>query len=357
MNSKNKICPFCGELFATVKHLSECKPEADPNDSYLSMIELNYNMKISDFVYDYIEKFLSLPDLKRKYNIPYRTSLKIFEIVGVEKRGLSASSGLEKCILQKKETFIRIYGVDNPSKCEAIKEKKRNTFIKNYGVDNIYKTTHFKEYLNNLMIEKYGVLRKTNPKKISDARKNFSTEKWENIETKIKKTTLERYGVTNVSKLDKNRKKYSDSMIRWWGNLTDLEKEEMINRNFNLVSKLEIYVRDILDSNTIFYTPQKFIAGKSYDILINKTNLIIEVNGDYWHANPNKYKSTDIINYPGIGQITASSVWDRDIEKIAIAEKYGYCVITIWEDEIKREKKAGNLEFFIINKIYESSKN
>jgi G:T-mismatch repair DNA endonuclease (very short patch repair protein) len=357
MNAKNKICPFCGCKFSARKHLYKCNSEISRDDSYIAMVELNYNLKVTHLISDYVDKFMSLPDLKKKYSIPYKVSLEVFEIMNIKKRSLSDSTNSEKCIEQRKETSIKIYGVDNPSKSDVIKDKKRKTFIENYGVDNIYKTTHFKEYLNNLMLLKYVKLRTTNPEKISDSRKKFTPGKWEEIEKKIKNTSLEKYGVTNVSKLDKNRKKHSEAMIGWWKGLSDLEKEERINRNFNLVSGLEITVRNILDNNMIIYDPQRFIGGKSYDILIRFTNLIIEINGDYWHANPNKYSGTDFINYPGIGQVTASSVWDRDIEKIALAEKYGYKVITIWEDEIKREKKAGNLEFFIINKLYENSKN
>jgi hypothetical protein len=37
---------------------------------------------------------------------------------------------------KKKETFIKNYGVDNPSKSESIKEKKKKTCLKNHGVEN-----------------------------------------------------------------------------------------------------------------------------------------------------------------------------------------------------------------------------
>jgi len=115
-------------------------------------------------------------------------------------------------------------------------------------------------------------------------------------------------------------------------------------------------VRNILDSNSIMYTPQRFINGKSYDILLNFTNIVVEINGDYWHANHEKYLPDDEISYHNIGKIKASSVWERDRKKKENAEKYGYKVIYIWESEINRAKKNGNLDFFILNKIYENTK-
>lgn len=34
------------------------------------------------------------------------------------------------------------------------------------------------------------------------------------------------------------------------------------------------------------------------DIYIKKFNTVIEIYGDFWHANPNKYKENDELNMP-----------------------------------------------------------
>jgi hypothetical protein len=230
MNSKNKICPYCNSKFSIRKHLVECNPGVSLDDSYVAMLQLNYNFNISDLILDYTEYFFSLPDLKEKYGISYRTSLEILNIMGIEKRNISESTKCERTNNKKKQSFIRIYGVDNPSKSDHIKEKKKETFIKNYKVDNIYKTEEFKKYLDDLMIRKYGCLRKTNPKKISNSRNEFTKDKWDSIDKKIKATSLERYGVDNVSKLDKNKSASSKYMKEFWNNLSDIEKEEMFKK-------------------------------------------------------------------------------------------------------------------------------
>ena len=47
------------------------------------------------------------------------------------------------------------------------------------------------------------------------------------------------------------------------------------------------------------------------DFYFPSLNLGIEVDGDYWHANPNRYKPNKIINYP-TGKFTAKEIWERD---------------------------------------------
>lgn len=356
MNKRNKICPFCISLISNRSHLKKCKPEIDLKDSYILMIEKNYNINIKDLTIDYSENFYSLPDIKQKYNLPYKTTMELLKLSNVNIRSLSEASLLDKRNDKIRKTSLEKYGVDNISKLDSIKDKKKETFLKNYGEDNVFKTKEFKEYLDILMMEKYGKLRVTNPHKISESRKNFSLEKWNDINQKIEKTSLIRYGVTNVSKMESRKKEFSEFMKSWWKSLSDIEKEKLINRNFNLVSNLEIKVRDILDSNTILYTPQRFINGLSYDFLINKTNIIIEVQGDYWHANPIKYKMGDLIKYPGIGILEISKVWEKDRIKRENAEFYGYKILYLWESEINKAEKNGNLEFFILEKIYGISK-
>ena len=96
-----------------------------------------------------------------------------------------------------------------------------------------------------------------------------------------------------------------------------------------------------------------YFLNKRY--IIPKLNLIIEFNGDYWHANPDSYKASDLIHYR-FGNITAEDIWNKDLKKKKLAESKGYNIITIWEKEIKNlpSKEILNL---IQNKIYETIKN
>jgi G:T-mismatch repair DNA endonuclease (very short patch repair protein) len=117
-------------------------------------------------------------------------------------------------------------------------------------------------------------------------------------------------------------------------------------------SKLETRIQGIFNEMGITYTTQFCLKidkmRRFYDFLLNDIKLIIEVNGDYWHANPLLYKETDILNYK-FGIKKAKDIWDRDQFKKEMAEKKGYTLIYIWETEIHDNKD--NLLSFVIDKI------
>lgn len=98
----------------------------------------------------------------------------------------------------------------------------------------------------------------------------------------------------------------------------------------------------------IGFTTQFFVDNLSYDILINNTKKIIEVQGDYWHANPNKYKTNDLIVNKKLGTVSAKEIWDKDLEKKNRAEKLGYSILYIWESDIKKKSKS-NLKVSILD--------
>ena len=106
---------------------------------------------------------------------------------------------------------------------------------------------------------------------------------------------------------------------------------------------------------------REYSRGYSYDFCIKKYNLIIEYNGDMWHANYEKYTLEELQSkkklYPGtpLDRVT------YDKRKIALAEELGYKVLLIWSDDTKEVNDAKIIEFFKNNNIniqeYESNKN
>ncbi len=72
----------------------------------------------------------------------------------------------------------------------------------------------------------------------------------------------------------------------------------------------------------------------------------MEINGDFWHCNPIKYNESYI--HPYIKK-TASDIWLKDYNKKLNAEEYGYKVIYIWEDEIKKTKDLSELVLSKLN--------
>ena len=69
-----------------------------------------------------------------------------------------------------------------------------------------------------------------------------------------------------------------------------------------------------------------------YDFCYN--DKIIEFNGDFWHCNPNTYNESDKNQ---LNNITAKDIWNKDANKISVAEQNGYKVLTIWESEYEKD--------------------
>lgn len=365
-------CEKCGaefnnkmfKLHVRNSHLYEFK-----NNDEIGLFVLKNRFNLTDeLVSELISKYEndgSVLTLVNEYGIPHKSLSLLFKLNNVRLKNMS-EIGKQKSVRYKyKTTCLDKYGVNNVSKYNEVKEKKRETFNKNYGVDNIFKTNEFKESLNDLMINKYGVKRLTNSVKISEA--------WVNRTETEKKLIVEKHKLTKSNWSDKHKSNIINKMLEtksnWsdeerfintsnisnrlkevWSNLSDDEfNKRMIRLHKNFVSKLEIRVRSILTNLNISFTPQFPLNNRTYDIKIDNTNILIEVNGDFWHANPRKYKATDILPFPN-KSVIAESLWKKDEKKLNIALKNGFKVLPLWEMDINLLNDI-ELELFITEKI------
>jgi G:T-mismatch repair DNA endonuclease (very short patch repair protein) len=156
-------------------------------------------------------------------------------------------------------------------------------------------------------------------------------------------TNIERYGAPNVyCKESSSRKKWEQRLWDEEGIINVFQRPSVVLR----FSKPHRKVVDFLITNGIkvdiefaikYKDGQLTNSGhKFYDISINGTKLLIEVNGDYWHASPLKYKESDVFfNKWTASTLTAKEIWNRDAEKIKIAIDAGFKVLVLWEHEIK----------------------
>lgn len=329
-------CPFCNKQLSIhgENHIYSCNKELDKKEIKFQFIKYNYS-DICDknlLIDNYINNLKSLPDLKKEFNIPYKSTIFLLNYYNIPVRSIKESNILitnKKC----KETCISKYGVDNISKLDFIKNKKKETFIKNYGVDNIWKSKEYYNWLHNYMLEKYG--KKSIPNRYGNMNKYY-----DNLSDENKK-----------NKMIKPLKKY----IEYWNNLTDEQKTNLIIRrtqhftkNGFYSSSLETKISECLDRLNISYTRQFYIGRKIYDIKLLNSDIILEINGDFWHGNPKIYKETDILNHP-FNKTTAKNLWIKDEKKRILAEKKGYKIIYIWEKEIKENKN--NLMSLILEKL------
>lgn len=154
-------------------------------------------------------------------------------------------------------------------------------------------------------------------KKIPSMSGDFSPSKRKEVREKMSKTRIDR----GLSKGENNPM------------FGKTHTPETIQKIFShrKMNKLEKMVADEFDKVGVSYYFQFFITEgkvcKSYDFKIKGKPLIIEVDGDFWHGNPNvkhHYEKVD-------------EVKTNDLMKDIIASERGYKVIRLWESDIKKD--------------------
>lgn len=100
-------------------------------------------------------------------------------------------------------------------------------------------------------------------------------------------------------------------------------------------SKLEDKVANMLDELNIRYERQKEIAFYLVDFFLPDYHTVIEVQGDYWHGNPDIY--TDNLNKVQIRNIKHFE------KKRRIIQNSGINVIELWENDINNKEKQTKL--------------
>ncbi len=153
---------------------------------------------------------------------------------------------------------------------------------------------------------------------------------------------------------EKERKDISKRMKKYWSGMTPEEKATRLENydyskmikgllfNGGKYSALHRQVKNcMLVLGLTGFISEEQINKYVVDEINYDKGIVIEVNGDYWHANPNEYRPDDIISYPK-GTRMASEVWEKDNIKInALKEKY--LVFVVWEFDIRRGRHIDTL--------------
>lgn len=113
-------------------------------------------------------------------------------------------------------------------------------------------------------------------------------------------------------------------------NLVKKDKKLRINRK---ETSIEYFVRQILNESNIKYEREYFVKnefGKKFyfDFYIPDLNKIIEVHGDYWHANPSLYNENTVLSNRQKENII------QDIKKQMYCKSNNIEMLIIWEQDI-----------------------
>jgi len=303
-------CIICNKNFEQNNHLKihinkHHNVNKLPNE--INYIKSQIDINDSDFekVRELYLEGYNVGDLKKIYGVSFS---KYIELVGI-KRTPSESKKTKIYKDKIESTNIKRFGVKNPSQAIEIKEKKKKTFLKNYGYENNF----------------------CNQQTQKKAQEHISYEK---VQETLKSNLTKKYGesVSNPAQIPGVGRKIGDSQRKRISNMTSTERRIMTEKarsNINYVSSQEMRIQTILNQVGIEYTANGFLYSYNWD-LIFKNKTIIEVQGDFWHANPKTYRETDVL----LNGLLVKDVWNKDNRKKKLIESKGYSVNYLWESDI-----------------------
>jgi very-short-patch-repair endonuclease len=269
----------------------------------------------------YILQEASISDLL-KHGLKRDQWIKLIEHFGFTYRG--SKQATTKSRLQKtEETCLKKFGVKNASQHDDIKRKKAATFVKNYGVDNIWKSDEFKDQYRQTMQERYG--KGSLPNRFG--RKN---EWWATISKENRSKMLAPWREASSAHWSSLSEEQKIAIVQQ--RLATLEANAHLRPEPRWTSKLEDQISADLDQLGVEYKRQRFIGRNSFDFAF-KNRILLEVQGDYWHANPNVYSPDDWFPKQ---KMTAAQIWEKDAMKKKYAEERGFTVIYLWESDVPK---------------------
>jgi hypothetical protein len=337
------ICPTCNVTGRT--HYTTCNTNNVSKDDFkLQTIQHTFpllDLSSSAMLFDlYITQQYSLPEFRKHYSISYSTTLWLLAYFNIPIRTRCEANNTDVSKRKRSTTCLTKYGSTNPlSKGTMPYHTRNNTVKQKYSVTNVFQIQSIIDSINDIMIAKYGVKRIVNVDKIIDTKSKWSDEFKQQISKKIKHSKAM---MTDEMKNEINQKR-----------LITLSKNQP-RVGMLMPNKFESKISQILTMLNIPHTFSTHICGRQFDFKIHNTNILIECNGDYWHANPHFYHPDDCISYP-CNKKLAQDIWKADYAKHKLAVLQKFDVIYIYEHDIKK-KSDEYICTFILNQIADISR-
>jgi very-short-patch-repair endonuclease len=114
--------------------------------------------------------------------------------------------------------------------------------------------------------------------------------------------------------------------------------QRMANKMSNKMTEPERIFADMMDELGVEYESQKIIDNKIFDFYIPSKNVIVEIDGDYFHGNPLIYEEKDLNKMQIRNQ-------RNDSYKEILAKGRGFDLVRVWEYDLKNDYKEQEKRF------------
>ncbi len=213
-------------------------------------------------------------------------------------------------------------GKQNGFSKSSTQERIREVVQAKYGVDNVSKLPEVQQ-----AISESNMGRTVAVSEATKAKHSVNSKKmWADPAVKARMSAAIKEAVNKPEERQRRRELATEQM-------NNPEHVRMFfGSGFGHLSKLHKRIRNQLDLEQFGFGSEQRIGPYIADELHPEKRIIIEINGDYIHANPAKYNADDVIRIPG-ESYTAQEKWDRDQRKLDYLRSKGYQVLVIWESD------------------------
>lgn len=239
----------------------------------------------------------------------------------------------EKCVTSEKTQYaknvaseLKFYAFQN----KDIQDKISKNVYKKYGVKTVSQVQEYRNKISNSHKGmKIGI--KLSEEHVEKIRNN-SKIMWKSKEHRLKTIPKIILG-TNTEKEIKRRRDYIVNRIENEVGYLEFLIDTLASTN-NKTSKLHLKINGILDLKNKGFISEYKLYPYIYDEVNLEKKIIIEINGDYVHANPKIYDKDFIIKLPNT-KYSSSEKWEYDNIKRIHAEKTGFMYFVVWESDLK----------------------
>ena len=251
------------------------------------------------------------------------------------------------CPYGKQKKFGRSHSIWDfrcPSMCRCNIDKRQHAIKNKYGSSNVFQTVKINNKRKNTNLKIYGFVTPL-----------LNPEIQKRKDKTMKANCFHENGVFHHSQIHYsqkarevmfNKEKFSEMLIQMGtkimaeslgvtkGKIRQTHKKLGLNILSQQRSCYEKEIAIWLEKENVNFiaNDRSQIKPKELDFYIPSQKLAIEFQGDYWHANPKQYKSSDIIRLRK-NTLQAQEIWKKDAHKKKLCTDKGITLFTIWESE------------------------
>ena len=188
----------------------------------------------------------------------------------LDRYGDTCTFGKNSSVRDKiKQSNIEKYGTIDPGNLPEFREKAKQTCLKNHGVEWYLQSEECKTRAKQVSLQRYGV-------------EYFAQS--EEIKQKYKHTMMERYGVTSSMDVPGVKEKLAAHNQEKWGVPWPCMRPECLQAQGVQPSRLNRSFGDRLKEIGLDVLFEYHIGHKSYDIKIENSDILIEIDPTYTHT-------------------------------------------------------------------------